>query len=112
MLASFETIKRLALEQLSVLDFLRIPPPVARDALRWQRLGETSSEASDRWRREQACLSDGYCRYLQRMIAAEKAVRESTDIGELRRVLRRFDTGGCDDVSHSCRVLLKRIDRQ
>ena len=51
-------------------------------------------------------------RDLVRRLSAENAVRETTAITELRAVLRRYDLGGCDDVSYACRRLLKRIDRQ
>ena len=111
--ASFETIKRLALERLSVADFLAIPPRYeSAESCRLQRCGESNAEAIDRARRESARLADEHCRALARRVLAEKMVRDAIDIGELRRALRQFATGGCDDVSNACRVLLKRIDRQ
>ena len=112
MTADFETMKRSALDRLSVGDFFTASPPAVKDESRLQRPGESSAEASERWRREQAKLSEGHCRDLVRRLSAENAVRETTAITELRAVLRRYDLGGCDDVSYACRRLLKRIDRQ
>ena len=109
---SFETMKRLALEQLSVLDFLRSPCPVVMEDDRSQRPGESSATASDRWRRQQAVLADDYWRHVARLVVARNAVRKSVDLADLRAVLRLYALGGSDDVSNSCRVLLKRIDRQ
>jgi hypothetical protein len=110
--ASFETIKRLALEKLSVADFLSIPLPFSSKESRLQRSGESNVDAIDRARRESAILVDEHCRELARRLAAENAARVAREIRELRVALRRFADGGDDDVSHACRVLLKRIDRQ
>ena len=111
--ASFETIKRLALERLSVADFLVDRPRyTSSQCCRLQRPGESNVDAIDRARRASAIFVNDLCRHLDRRVAAENAVREAQDIVAIRQVLRRFDTGGDDDVSYACRVLLKRIDRQ
>ena len=112
MTADFETMKRSALDRLSVGDFFTASPPAVKDESRLQRPGESSADASHRWRREQAKISAGHRRDLVRRLSAENAVRETTSITELRAVLRRYDLGGYDDVSYACRRLLKRIDRQ
>lgn len=107
----FSTIRRMALEWLSVDDFSKLNRPnKGGDDHSWLFYpGESYVEAK---RREQARMANDYCRKLDRLVYLRKCIRETTDVDSLRRVLRDFDNGRCDDIDSTCRKLIKHIDRR
>ena len=109
----FSTIRRMALEWLSVYDFIKFRrPETSAQACRSQRAGESNVEAIERSRREQARIDKDYCRALEQFHAAEKCVREATDIDGLRRALLKYTNSENDDLAHTCQKLIKHIDRR
>lgn len=106
----FSTIRRMALEWLSVYNFIKFGPrPTGDDHSCLYYPGESYVEAV---RREKARVANAYCRVLERRNAAEKDVREATDIDGLRRALLKYTNSDDDDLAHTCQKLIKHIDRR
>lgn len=112
MLKRFDTIKRIALQGMSVSDFLAIQSDVsAGDCSMAQRCGESNPEAIERARRARARSAADHARMLDRLQLARQAVCGAHDLDTLRAALNRCNTGGDDDLSLHIRHMLKMVDR-
>jgi len=107
----FDTIKRIALQGMSVRDFLAIPCHVSTgDCSMAQRCGESNPEAVERARRARARAAADHARMLDRLQLARQAVCGAHDLDTPRAALNRFNTGGDDDLSLHIRHMLKMVD--
>jgi hypothetical protein len=113
MATRFDTIKRIALQGMSVNDFLAIPCDVSTgDCSMAQRCGESNPEAIDRARRARARASADHARMLDRLQLARQAVFGAYDLDTLRAALNRFNSGADDDLSIHVKHMLRMIDRR
>ncbi len=112
MATRFDNLKQIALQGMSVSDFLANPTDVSTgDCSMAQRLGESNPEAIERARRARARSAADHARMLDRLQLARQAVCGAHDLDTLRAALNRFNTGGDDDLSRHIRHMLKMVDR-
>jgi len=108
----FDTIKRIALQGMSVRDLLATPcDDLTAECIMAQRCGETNPEAIERARRARASAAADFSRRLDRLLLARQVVNDAQDIYALRAALNRFNTGGDDGLSRHIRQMLKIVDR-